>query len=186
MKFSYIDIFLIAGLGFAGYLGYRGGLVKKLFNLLMLLFSVIIAAKLMTPIGEFFSDAGVLTETEGYIAGFAFVMLAIMVPAILLYHKFGKTGMGKSSSTTFGVILGLVEGAMVISFVLLGMKILDIPDQPTRQGSMLYKPLVNFVPRTFDFLEAYFPGAPEFKQEFKKHFKDIDIFESPSRLGKGT
>ena len=179
MKFSYIDIFLIAGLGLGGYLGYRGGLAKKLFNILVLLFSVVIASKLMTPVGDFFLEAGALGETEAYAVGFALVMLAIMIPAILLYRHFDKTRAVKTTGNTVGIFLGVLEGAMLISFILLGLRVLDIPEQDDRQESLLYKPLFHFVPKTFELIQSYFPGASEFKKQISLRFRDLEIFGSP-------
>jgi uncharacterized membrane protein required for colicin V production len=179
MKFSFLDIFMIAGLALGGYLGYRGGLAKKLFNILLLLISVVAASKLMTPVGDFFLDAGVLGDTAAYAVGFALVMLVIMIPAILLYRKFGKTGAAKTNGNTVGAFLGVLEGAMVISFLLLGMRVFDEPDQEDRQASLLYRPLCNFVPRTFEFLQSYFPGASEFKKQVSNKFKDLDVFGKP-------
>jgi uncharacterized membrane protein required for colicin V production len=179
MRFNFLDIFMIAGLGLGGFLGYRGGLAKKLFNILMLLISVVAASKLMTPVGDYFSDAGVLSDTAAYAAAFALVMLVIMIPAILLYRKFGKTGAAKTTGNTVGVFLGVLEGAMLISFILLGMRVFDMPEQEDRQASLLYKPLFNFVPKTFDLLQSYFPGASEFKKQVSIRFKDLDVFGKP-------
>ncbi len=179
MKFSYIDIFMIAGLGIGGYLGYQGGLARKLFNILVLLFSVVIASKLMTPVGDFFLEAGVLGDTAAYAVGFGLVMLAIMVPAILIYRRFGKTGAAKTTGNTVGIFLGVLEAAMVISFILLGLRVLDFPEQDDRQQSLLYKPLFHFVPKTFELLQAYFPGASEFKKQVSLKFRDLEIFSSP-------
>jgi hypothetical protein len=68
---------------------------------------------------------------------------------------------------------------MVISFILLGMRVFDEPDQEDRQASLLYRPLCNFVPRTFVFLQSYFPGASEFKEQISRKFKDFDVFGKP-------
>ncbi|HUI08799.1 MAG TPA: CvpA family protein [Bacteroidota bacterium] len=179
MKFSYLDIFLIAGLCLGGFLGYRGGLAKKLYNILILILAVIVASKLMTPVGHFFSDAGVLGETAAYAVGFALVMLAIMIPALLLYRRFGKTGGAKTTGNTIGLFLGVLEGAMVISFILIGLKVIDTPDADDRQASLLYKPLANFVPKTFELLQSYLPGAAEFKKQVQDKFRDLDIFAKP-------
>jgi uncharacterized membrane protein required for colicin V production len=168
MKFSFIDIFLIGGLAYAGYLGYRGGLVKKIFNLMMLIVALVVAVKLMRTVGSFFSDPGVLSEAGGNVAGFGLVMIAVMLPAILLYRKFGKSGTGSSSSTFVSVILGVIEGALIISFILVGLKVFDVPEKDTRQESLFYKPLVNFVPKLFDLLQAYFPGGTGLKEEYSK------------------
>jgi membrane protein required for colicin V production len=175
MKFSYIDIFLIGGLALGGFLGYKGGLVKKLFNLLMLVVSVVLAIRFMRPIADFFAEAGVLSETAAGVVAFALIVLVIMVPAMLVYHRFGKSGAGKTAASVVGVILGVLEGAILISFVLLGMKVFDLPEKETRQESFLYRPMLNVVPRTFDFLQAYFPSGDRIKEEMSKRFKDIDL-----------
>ncbi len=179
MRFSYIDIFLIAGLGLGGYPPPPPPLAKKLFNILVLLFSVVIASKLMTPVGDFFLEAGALGETEAYAVGFALVMLAIMIPAILLYRHFDKTRAVKTTGNTVGIFLGVLEGAMLISFILLGLRVLDIPEQDDRQESLLYKPLFHFVPKTFELIQSYFPGASEFKKQISLRFRDLEIFGSP-------
>lgn len=184
MKFSYIDIFLIAGLGLGGFLGYRGGMAKKLFNLLMLLLAVVVASRLMVPVGEFFSESGVLSEIAGYVVGFALVMIAIMVPAILLYRRFGKSRGAQTASNTIGGFLGVLEGAMLISFVLMGFRVFDVPDEDDRQSSLLYRPLVRFVPKTFDLLQSYFPGASVFKEELSTKFKEFDFLGTQSHPSK--
>jgi uncharacterized membrane protein required for colicin V production len=177
MRFDIIDVFLLAALGLSSYLGYRGGLAKKLFNLLMLLFAVVIASRFMHTVGRFFADAGVMGETVSYVVSFTLIMLAIMVPSLLLYHRFGKSeGTIKTGTAAVGAVLGLIEGAMIVSFLLIGLKILDIPDEDTRQASLLYRPLVRFVPKSFELLESYFPGAAEFRKELELRFKNANLF----------
>lgn len=178
MKFSYVDIFLFGGLALGGYFGYRGGLVKKLFNLLMLVVSAVLAIRFMRPVANFFSEAGVLDDTAAGVVAFALIFLVIMIPAVLVYHRFGKSGVGKTASTVIGVILGILEGAILISFVLLALKVFDLPEKETRQESFLYRPMLNMVPRTFDFLHAYFPSGDRIKEEMSKRFKDIDLLDA--------
>ena len=40
---TFIDLLLVAGLGFAVYRGYQGGVTKKLFNILALVGSIVLA-----------------------------------------------------------------------------------------------------------------------------------------------
>ena len=184
MRFSYIDIFLYGGIVIAAYLGYKGGVTKKIFNLLALLGSIVIATELMAPVGDVFIAIG-FGERLGYILGFALVVVAIMTGTIMLYHRFGKTSVAKSSSQLFGVVLGLIEGCLILSLLLLALKVFDFPARESRTDSMLYKPLVNFAPKTFDLLRSYLPGASDFKEELSKKFKEFDIFESLPKPGKG-
>lgn len=176
---NFIDVFLLAGIAGAGYLGYRGGLAKKLFNLLMLIVAILLATKFAGPIAQIFLDAGMLEDAAAYVVGFGIVVLAVVIPSILLYRKFGKSKMGKSWSTAAGATLGVIEGIMIMSFILLGLKILDIPDNGTRSGSLLYRPMVNFIPKTFDLLQSRLPGATEFKEELSRRFKEPSGAGSP-------
>jgi uncharacterized membrane protein required for colicin V production len=177
MKFSYIDIFLLGGLALGGFLGYRGGPVKKLFNLLMIVVSVVLAIRFMRPVADFFSEAGVLEETMAGVVAFALVFLAIMIPALLFYRRFGKSGIGKRAGSVMGVILGVLEAVILLSFLLLGLKIFDIPEKETRHDSFLYRPLLNSVPRAFDALQPYFPSGDRIKEEMAKRFKSIDFLD---------
>jgi uncharacterized membrane protein required for colicin V production len=116
--------------------------------------------------------------------GFAAVVIAVMIVTILLYRRFGGTAMANSSSQFFGVLFGLLEGAIVISLVLLMLRLFGTPDRETRTASLLYRPLVNFVPKMFDLLQAYLPGASGFRTELSKTFEHYDIFEQASDAGK--
>ena len=174
MKFSYIDIFLIGGLALGGFLGYRGGPVKKLFNLLMVVVSVVLAIRFMRPVADFFSDAGVLDEMAASVVAFALICLAIIVPALLIYHRFGKHKTHLSAASAFGVVLGVFEAIVLLSFLLLALKVFDIPEKETRRESLLYRPLLNAVPRTFDALQPYFPSGDRIKEEMTKRFQSID------------
>jgi membrane protein required for colicin V production len=184
MKFAPFDIFLIAVLGVAGFLGHRGGMTKKLFNLLMLVVGVGVGAKLMKPVGAFFSEPGILSEKAAVAVGFGIVFVLIFVPALILYHRFGKTGLGKTSTSVIGIILGMIEGAILLSFFLLGLALLDIPERETQDDSLLYRPISRIVPRTLDLLKGYLPGAQDLHDEIERQLKDGEIEKSLSNPGK--
>ncbi len=184
MKFSYIDIFLYGGIVLGAYYGYRGGAVKKIFNLLALIASIVIATQLMEPVGDVLISMGLLSAPAGYIVGFALVVILLMVGAILVFRRFGGSGVAKSSSQLFGALLGVIEGSLIISLVLLAFKIYDYPGKTTRDDSLLYKPLVNAAPKTFDLLRSYLPGAGAFKEELERTFHQWNIFDLPSPPGK--
>ena len=184
MRFSYIDFFLYGAIVIAAYLGYKGGITKKIFNLLALLASIVIAVQLMEPIGDALISSGIFSAPLAYIVGFALVNTGLMVLAIMLYRRFGKTSVGKSSSQLIGLILGVLEGCLVVSLLLLALKVFDFPSQSTRYDSMLYKPLVNFTPKTLDLLQSYLPGASSFRDELTSKFQQYNIFDLASPPGK--
>jgi uncharacterized membrane protein required for colicin V production len=177
MKFAWIDIVLFAGLCLAIVLGYRGGITKKLLNILALIAAIVIAAQLMRPIGDFLVENFFFSPHAGYISGFVFVVVGIMTATILLYKKYTRAGMAKAVSQGVGVVLGALEGAVVISLVLLMLKVFGFPASSTREDSLLYKPLVNFAPNFFDMLRPYLPGAGDVRQELARAFEKVDIFD---------
>lgn len=184
MKFAFIDVFLLGGLAFAMYRGYQGGATKKLFNLLALIGSIVLATKLMHPVGKALIDVFLISPLWGYLSGFALVVIIVMTVAIVVYRRFEDNSIANKSSQFFGVIFGLFEGLIVISLVLLMFKLFDSPEKETRDDSLLYKPIVNFAPETFDFLKSYLPGASAFRRELSETFEEYDIFDEASDVVK--
>jgi uncharacterized membrane protein required for colicin V production len=183
MKFHFIDLLLIAGLVFGVFLGFRGGVTKKIFNVLSLIGSIVAATYLMAPIGGIYHSLLFSSESVSHIMGFVTVVAAFMTAAILLYRKFGSAEMAKSTSQVLGMVLGAFEAALLTSLILIMLKVLDSPADDTRESSLLYKPLANFLPKTFDMMKSYLPGASGFREEMSRTFKDVDIFEQVSETG---
>lgn len=174
MKSVILDVAIVGGLLLAAYLGYRGGFTKKIFNLLVLIGSIIAGIYLMDPVGTLLQDL-FLSPPWCFLAGIALVIIGLTTTAFFLYKRWGSTTVAKSGSQFFGVLFGLIEGGMVISLVLIAMKIADVPTNSVRTGSLLYKPLFNLAPKTFEVLRSYLPGAGDFADELNKTFKGLDL-----------
>lgn len=178
MKFAYIDVFIFGGFALAAFLGYRSGVVRKVLSLLVLIGSIVLAASMMTTVGDFFIDSGVLSEKVAYVTGFTLVVAVPMVVTMYLFRRFGSKGMVKSSSQIAGMLLGAIEGLLIVGLILIAFKVFDAPGEETRLKSLLYRPVVNFVPKSFDLLGAYLPGASDFREELTTTFKKPDLFEA--------
>ena len=180
MRFHFIDILLFGGLVLGIFFGFRGGLTKKVFNILALIGSIVVATHLMAFVGGLYLDLIFSSPPVAYAFGFSTVIAVLMTGAILLYRKFASSEMANSTSQGLGMILGAFEGAMVTSLVLIMLKVLGTPESNARNSSLLYNPMANFVPKTFDLMKSYLPGASDFREELSKTFKDADIFEQVS------
>lgn len=180
MRFHIIDVFLFGALVLGGVLGYRGGLTKKVFNVLILIGSIVAATYLMSTIGSIYHSWLFESEVVSNVLGFVTVATTLMVGAILLYRKFGSNEMAKSTSQALGMVVGAFEGAILTSVVLIMLRVLDTPGNDTRQSSLLYRPLANFLPNTFDVMKSYLPGASGFREEMSRTFKNPGLFEEPS------
>jgi uncharacterized membrane protein required for colicin V production len=177
MKLSYVDLLIVFALLGAMFLGYRGGVLKKIFNILALLACVVLGIEGMHAVGGVLNDIGILDGPGATIAGFALIVAALMTGFILLYRKFGKTSIANSSSQFFGAAVGFIEGLMLCSLFLVCLRVFDVPQASTRNGSMLYRPVTRFAPRTFDLLHSYFPGASDVGKELSKLFETLDIHD---------
>lgn len=175
MKFSFLDVFLLLGLGLAMFMGYRGGFTKKILTLLALIGAIVVSVKLMRPIGEFLLEPGILSEPLCYVVAFTIVMLAIMGLVIFLYHRYGKSSSSKSAASALGVLFGLVEGILILSLLLIALKVFDAPSSDVQKDSILYRPILRAAPKTFEVLKPYLPGAAEFRTEISKAFKDLNL-----------
>ncbi len=176
MKFDPIDIVLFGAILLGIALGYRGGLTKKLLNVLALITAIMAAVFFMGTIGGFFEEVVLLDHATSYVIGFGFILATIMITAILLYKRFGSQGMAKSGSQIAGVFLGLFEGLMVMSLLLMMLKVFDMPDKETEEHSLLYKPMYQVAPKFFFLMRPYLPGASAFQDRLSATFKDTPLF----------
>jgi membrane protein required for colicin V production len=166
MKFSYLDLLLVAVCVAGGYLGYRAGPLKKSITLLAVIVSLVLGFRLMSPIGAFLGRLGVLLPPFTSVLAFGLVSAALLAGALLLLRRFGRKSTAGIPGRIGASILGVTEAAIGLSFLLLLLKLFDVPSMTTRANSLLYRPLVNLAPRTFDQVRTFLPGSSEVDEEF--------------------
>jgi uncharacterized membrane protein required for colicin V production len=165
MKFSYLDLLLVAALVAGGYLGYRAGPLKKSITILAVVVSLVLGFRLMGPIGAFLGGLGVILPPFSSVLAFVLVSLAVLAGAFLLLRRYGRKSAAGVPGRIGATILGILETAIALSFVLLVLKLIDVPSTTSRANSLLYRPLVNLAPRAFDQVRAFLPGSSEVDEE---------------------
>jgi uncharacterized membrane protein required for colicin V production len=165
MKFNFLDALFLAMFILGGYFGYRLGPLKKSLTLGVLIVAIVVGFRTMIPIAGVIALTGLSLPASGAIA-FVLVVLAIMTSTILLLRKFGKPTGAKTPGRVTASVIGVLEGALAISALLLVLKLTDIPKASTRENSLMYRPLVNLLPITFDTLRHALPGGSEMEEEF--------------------
>ncbi len=143
--------------------GYRSGFVKKLIGIVCLVLALIVATKFSADVNELlFAGIGISGQT-GFFLSFTVIVLAITFAQSVLYRVLIKDMVDALWNKLLGTVMGLFEGAMMISIALIIMSIyLNIPSIETRLNSQLYKPLKNFSPRVFDEVNTLFPESQDF------------------------
>ena len=176
----FFDIVLVGGLFFGTAVGYKEGVLKKIFNLSLLLSAVVLAAILTGPLGGWLIHDLEMPDPHGFILAFFTVVGSTLIAGILLYRRFDRIGAGSEASHFFGGVLGLLEGALIISICLLCLRAYDAPDSETREDSVLYRPLVGLAPSTFLMVEPLIPGGKELRSDIVRMF-DKPSMTSPLR-----
>jgi len=95
---------------------------------------------------------------------FLVIAAAILVVLFLILRRLATTKLFKGTGRVAGVLLGLVEGCLVMSHRVLGLRAFDEPGERLRTRSRLYAPVLGSVPACFEILKPYLPGAGEFRE----------------------
>lgn len=162
---NYIDIILVILLILAAVSGFKKGLVAELASL---------AALVLGIWGAFeFSDitADFLTENfhmgSKYLGVISFIVTFIVIVILVqiigsVVHKLVEAAMLGFLNRLAGMVFGILKSALILSVLLV---ILDRIDQDVnilppskKENSKLYKPIRNFAPAIFPFIEDWVKG----------------------------
>jgi membrane protein required for colicin V production len=163
MRFNILDGVIVVLLLLSVYFGYRAGPLKKFITLLAAIVGVAAGVRLMNPVGGILARLGVFSIGFSYALAFVLLVAVVLVGTYFLYHRFGKKTSAKKPGRIAAAVLGLLESAFLISVVLLMLKLFDLPGTSLRSGSLLYRPMLNLAPVSFDALRTVVPGGGEIR-----------------------
>jgi membrane protein required for colicin V production len=171
-----VDVLIILGLLVSIALGFRDGFMRKFFGILGFLIGLVAATKLMGPAGDLFVDVFGLASESAKIVAFSFVFVAFVILENLFYRKFGihHSNILKISSRIAGAIVGIFQGAVAVSLVLIMFNIFQMPSAETKENSLLYKPIFVIAPAVFDYATSWLPESKAFLDELKEHFEHLN------------
>jgi len=140
-------------------LGLKNGLVIELASLLGIVLAIILASRYSGSLAGWLQ--GLVTHEVA--PAVAFVLLFVVV--LLLVHLVARLidKMLESMALNWvnrilGGAFGVLKGAFLISTVLFLLEAAGIADNviaaSTREGAMLYKPLIKFAPATLNLLQV--------------------------------
>lgn len=172
-----IDIIILIGLLLYMILGFRDGLLKKVFGILSFWGGLIIATKLMVPVGDLFTEWIGFSHEVSLIFAFGFLFLVISVGVNFAYRKFGSSDSEslKIFSRICGVILGACQGMLAMSLLLIMFSLFDIPSKETKEESLFYDQTYQFAPTIFNYTTQWIPGSKNFMDELKSKIEPFQI-----------
>jgi membrane protein required for colicin V production len=171
------DILIIIGLILYMILGYRDGLMKKIFGIIGFWVGLIVATKYMETIGVRFMTWFDLEESIAFVLSFFCIFTMVALFGNLSYRWYGKTSTESlnSFSRIGGAILGAAQGLVGLSLILLMLNIFEVPSEESQNTSMLYNDTIQIAPSVFDFSTSWLPDSKVFYDEMKGLVKHINF-----------
>ena len=152
--------------------GFTKGLVSKILSLAALVVGIVICARYGKDIASFLAGLTGLNEVVSGIVGVAAIFIILFIVAKILSRAFRKISIFRIWDKLGGAALGFLEGALLLSLLLLFIARLGFQSEgPALGKSYLYQPLRNFAPmvyRTFisrgpsnSYFDKFFEYLPE-------------------------
>ena len=127
----------------------------------------------MGGLGENFSRWLDFPGDISHVLAFSFLFMFSMVSMNIIFRWFGRSSRETLSmrSRFVGGILGLAQGGVFVSLILLMFSIFDVPEKTEQESAVLYEPMSKLAPIVFDYTTAWMPGSKEFFEQIKSQFE---------------
>lgn len=166
-----IDILTVIILLFFGFLGFKDGFVKNSFAIVALLIAIVAATKFMNPVGEFLMSELNVRGDVAITTAFGLIFVGIMVLERFIYgFRDEESGVFLMWDKIAAIWLGFLEGAAVVSLILVLLDVYGFPSAETQQRSFFYKKLIGFAPSIYDNVVGVLPESNEFYEELGRNF----------------
>ncbi|MFH0990211.1 MAG: CvpA family protein [bacterium] len=147
----YLDILFSFALILTTGLGFRDGLVRKLVSIAFTVGGVFLAQYLMHDAAVFLKEQLVMDASAAPIIGYFMIFFGVLFIQSILYRAIAKRyKMGGIADKIFGSFFGLVQGAFVLSVILIMLATQGWPDKRTSKESRLYPALIVIAPQITD------------------------------------
>jgi uncharacterized membrane protein required for colicin V production len=178
---STVDILIIVFLLLSFIIGLRDGLLKKLFAIVGVILALLVATKYIERGAEYAILWFKLDNEAAHIISFAVIFMSVVLFTNFFYRWFGSDSKSYKLWDRFaGGIVGIIEGIIIISLILILLTLFDIPTKEEKRESDLYTPISGFAPALFDQINKVFPKSKKFKEEL------YIAIEKYRKLEKGT
>ena len=172
------DVCILIGIVLFVAVGFRDGFLKKIFTSLGFLGGLIFATKYTPDLAERLSAWLNFSQDTSIVMAFFIIFMFIMISVNLFYRWFGQTGSEtlKIWSRLGGGVLGVAQGALSVSLVLLLLDVFDIPTEETKQESLFYEEALQVAPNAFDYTTSWMPDSKRFYEEIRDK---IEKYKNP-------
>lgn len=156
-------------LAFALYRGLKNGLIKEVFGLVGILLAIALALLLADVGGTWLQEQFEVSEAIARLGTIVtvFVLVLILFQTLaLVFTKLIETLLLGPINRLFGAIFSTLKATVIISLALFFLSPYQLPQQETRQNSLLYPFVEPFAPVTLSLLSELSPQIAEIVDDF--------------------
>jgi membrane protein required for colicin V production len=174
---NFLDILIIIVIALSVVLGVRDGLFKKIFGILGIVGGLVLATKYMSVGADYIMSSLSFSKDTSSILAFFILFIAVVAIINLFYRWIGpsRDDHMKLWSRIGGGILGIGQGLVAASLILLMMDVFEMNSEEEKNSSMIYGQVVQVAPEVFDYVTDWMPQSKKFFEEIREK---IEKFKS--------
>lgn len=166
---AYIDWIILAVLAGGVLRGFMVGAIRQATSLVGVVLAFALAVQHMRDVGDMavqsFGIAPALGPFVGFVLIFAGVMLLFFAAGRLVEQVVGALKLTLFNRVAGGALGGL-KAALLLSVLFMVLVRIDVPDESTRRASLLYKPVADALPQTWEYVADRVPELRRIPEQF--------------------
>jgi uncharacterized membrane protein required for colicin V production len=167
-----IDLLILLPVIVFGALGFRDGSIRKLVAITVIIIAMFISQYAMHDFGQFLREnMRIQSQTAPMTAFFMIYFIMFFLQSVLYRFITDNYKIGKIVDRVIGVVLGTIEGLIVISTIIFVLTMSGPPSRKTIWDSRLYRPTAAIAPQIMDFFANVIPSTAQ---------KSFESLTSPS------
>lgn len=177
-----LDLGILATLILFAIFGFRNGIVREVLTIIGLVVAIYVAFRYMEDAAIWLSEltSQTLSAEVTLVTGLILFTLTFILFLLLafLIRRFLEAIHLNIINRILGFIFGGVKAGIAVSALLLLLGMFGVPDEETRQESILYPRILEVAPAAYDLIAGILPESGNFMEQFQSKREG---FVSPDR-----
>lgn len=177
-----LDLLIILPIGYFAYKGFTAGFIQEVLGIVGIILAIFVAFAFMKPFSTllepFFSGSDTPTIVAGLILFVGTIALVQFIGhSIRRFLEFIKLNF---INRIAGLFFGAIKSAIVISGFLWLFAGFNIPEEETRNESLLYPAVISIAPTVFNMVASIYPGIENFIDTLEDSIQEDNPIRSNS------
>lgn len=155
-----LDGIILIPLLFAGFQGFRNGLLREVMGLAGVVLSLFLAFRYLEQTAAVVSDVITISETYLPIVAFAVLFLSLLAGVqalIYIAEKILKMALLSLPNRLLGLAFSVLKSSLFISIFIILLAQVGLPDEQLREESLLYGYVAPVAPLAYDAVATVYP-----------------------------